>query len=208
MKYRAYRQLVAPTLQQFNQPDDARYVDTYRAPRPVVRAAKPRTDLPAPGRERLHPHPAASAPPLPPHHPRKDPPVTLPLRALARPAAALAAALTFALAPLAAPWVPAAHAAIVPNVQDGRVVQHPNRFFPDRPFPGYTDADLERIVPDPKLRIAFEMALSHDAFRTHFAPAFIGLPGARIVRQGADPIVRPAQRVGVDLPPPRPDRGQ
>ena len=35
------------------------------------------------------------------------------------------------------------------------------------------------------------MALSHDAFRTHFAPAFIAGPGARIVRQGADPIVRP-----------------
>jgi hypothetical protein len=38
-----------------------------------------------------------------------------------------------------------------------------------------------------KLRIAFEMALSDDDFRTVLTPQFLALPNARVTRQAADP---------------------
>jgi hypothetical protein len=77
--------------------------------------------------------------------------------------------------------------AIVANVQNGERVLHANGIDAREPFLGYTDSNLERIVPDAKLRLAFELALSVDDFRTELAPRFVALPNARVTRQDADP---------------------
>ena len=106
---------------------------------------------------------------------------------LARTFAVVLVALSALLVPAGAL---AAHARVIENYQNGQRVIQPNKLHPGAPgFPGYTDDRLERIVPDPKLRIAFEMALSNDNFRSQ-SGLFLNQeysPGSRITRQSADP---------------------